>query len=214
MEKICGIYIITCQYKYYIGKSINVYKRLYDHKRYLSLNQHPNPHLQSAWNLYGEKAFTFEILEEYFKEYLDSFENYWCILLNTHNKKFGYNIQSIKVGNSFVNTSEETREKMRKSRKRVIITEEWKSNMRKCKPQRKAILRYDLEGNFIKDYNSIEEAAKELNCLHSTITKCVNGYRKIAMLSMWKLKNFENFPLKIEKYSGQIDGRSSRNIKI
>lgn len=48
--------------KRYIGSSENLSKRLANHKRSLSLNKHKNPHLQQAWNKYGEQSFKFEIL--------------------------------------------------------------------------------------------------------------------------------------------------------
>ena len=47
-----------------MGQSINIDKRLKWHKARLRSQKHPNKHLQSAWNLYGEDKFEFEILEE------------------------------------------------------------------------------------------------------------------------------------------------------
>ena len=54
-----GIYKITNIIKgnFYIGSSINVEKRMYEHKRMLRKNKHTNIHLQRSWNKYGEKDF-------------------------------------------------------------------------------------------------------------------------------------------------------------
>lgn len=49
--------------KYYIGSSISFERRAWQHKNDLKRGVHKNPHLQAAWNKYGEDAFVFEILE-------------------------------------------------------------------------------------------------------------------------------------------------------
>jgi group I intron endonuclease len=41
----------------YIGSSVNVGSRLKDHQRHLREGTHFNPHLQAAWNKYGEENF-------------------------------------------------------------------------------------------------------------------------------------------------------------
>jgi group I intron endonuclease len=95
--KLSGIYTITNKVngKLYIGSSNDMKGRLSSHKSCLKRNLHRNTHLQRAWNKYGESNFEFEILEECKEQYLNSQENYWCYWLNTHNRRFGYNIASI-----------------------------------------------------------------------------------------------------------------------
>lgn len=65
-KKICGVYKITNKVnnKIYVGSSNNVKYRWSQHKIQLKNNIHKNPHLQRAWNLYGESNFVFEIIEE------------------------------------------------------------------------------------------------------------------------------------------------------
>jgi group I intron endonuclease len=46
----------------YIGSSVNLIRRLYSHEHGLQNCYHQNKHLQSAYNKYGEKNFTFRIL--------------------------------------------------------------------------------------------------------------------------------------------------------
>lgn len=101
-EAICGVYMITniVNGKIYIGSSNDIKKRWAQHKRELKNGTHDNPHLQNAWNLYGESNFKFEILEEcslkeqFQKEqvYLDTFQPFG----NT-----GYNIVH-KISNDLV----------------------------------------------------------------------------------------------------------------
>lgn len=50
--------------KFYIGSSINIPKRWWEHKKRLRLGIHQNIHLQRAWNEYGEESFVFEIYED------------------------------------------------------------------------------------------------------------------------------------------------------
>ena len=89
-----GVYIIQNKVnsKVYIGASKDTYNRLCEHKWQLRNNVHVNVHLQSAFNKYGEDKFMFDTLEECNERYIYSQENYWCNLLNSHNRLFGYNI--------------------------------------------------------------------------------------------------------------------------
>lgn len=61
--------------KKYIGQTKDYKKRFSQHKTSLRKNKHCNPHLQKAWNKYGEKSFVFEVIE-YTEDYNDR-EQYW-----------------------------------------------------------------------------------------------------------------------------------------
>lgn len=64
-EKISGIYMIFNHqsFKYYIGSSCNIFKRITTHINELSKNKHHSRVLQRAWNKYGNNSFSFSILE-------------------------------------------------------------------------------------------------------------------------------------------------------
>lgn len=64
-ENKSGIYKIINKInnKYYIGSAFNLDKRFKRHIRNLRSNKHTNPHLQSAWNKYGESNFKFIIVK-------------------------------------------------------------------------------------------------------------------------------------------------------
>jgi group I intron endonuclease len=92
-----GLYSIVhkASGKLYIGSSVNIKDRITTHLRNLNRNTHHCNHLQRAWNLYGESAFTMSaILQapsiEYAREieqrYLDTYFNE---LYNTNNKAIG-----------------------------------------------------------------------------------------------------------------------------
>jgi len=56
-----GIYCIRNKMNgnIYIGGSINMQRRWYEHRSQLRRNKHPNPHLQNSWNKRGEDAYEF-----------------------------------------------------------------------------------------------------------------------------------------------------------
>jgi hypothetical protein len=61
-----GIYKIvnTTTNECYVGQSVRVLKRISDHKCNLRKGTHTNPHLQRAFNKYGENSFVFSIVAE------------------------------------------------------------------------------------------------------------------------------------------------------
>lgn len=64
--KTSGVYAICCTLneRRYVGSSANVSKRWSRHRHMLRRGKHHSPHLQNAWNKYGEDAFEFVVLEE------------------------------------------------------------------------------------------------------------------------------------------------------
>lgn len=60
---VCGLYKIVnkATSQCYVGQSQRIKKRLREHFRLLRLNKHTNPHLQNAYNKYGEDSFVGEI---------------------------------------------------------------------------------------------------------------------------------------------------------
>lgn len=90
-----GVYLICCcsSSKVYVGSSTrSVYRRLRGHKKDLQVKSHKNKHLQSAWNKYGESAFTFELLEECPAEECLKLEQFWIDAFRSANRKYGYNV--------------------------------------------------------------------------------------------------------------------------
>ena len=90
-----GIYRIrhTESNKGYIGSATNFNKRWSRHKRNLKLKIHHAPHLQAAWDKYGEEQFVFEILEKVSnRTKLLEREQYWMDYYKSYDKDFGYNV--------------------------------------------------------------------------------------------------------------------------
>lgn len=123
MNNTSGVYIIqnTVNNKVYIGASKDIYNRLCMHKVNLRGNRHHNDHLQSAFNKYGEESFVFDTLEECNEQYIYSQENYWCNILDSHNRLFGYNVDPTAPDGKCA-VSSETRIKMSNSAPKRAIS--------------------------------------------------------------------------------------------
>ena len=110
MRKVrCGIYYIKniVNNKYYVGQSVNIYKRWAEEK--LALNNIYdawNVHLQRAWHKYGEDNFEFVIIEDCTPSQLDDLERYWISFYDSYNN--GYNQTCGGVGGC-IYTEEERR---------------------------------------------------------------------------------------------------------
>lgn len=98
-HKRCGIYCIknTINNKVYIGKSIDIYRRIKEHINMLnSKRKDENTHLMNAWHKYGAGSFEYSVLE-----YLEADEKnvavrelHWMKQFNALNKEHGYNLRS------------------------------------------------------------------------------------------------------------------------
>jgi group I intron endonuclease len=49
--------------KFYVGSTVDSRVRFQTHRRNLRTGKHQSPHMQAAWNKYGEDCFKFEVIE-------------------------------------------------------------------------------------------------------------------------------------------------------
>lgn len=107
-----GIYKIenTINHKVYIGQSVDIEMRWNEHLYALTRNLHENHHLQSSWNKYGAKAFTFSIIEECELSHLTDREQYYIDLYGGINSDNNYNNRDAGYKG---NLSESTKQKLR-----------------------------------------------------------------------------------------------------
>jgi group I intron endonuclease len=89
-----GIYLICnlVNQKVYVGSSINLRKRMFEHVAALRRDKHVNPHLQAAYNCYGENSFSFQVLE--LTDYLFDRESHFIALFDSLSRDCGYNLAS------------------------------------------------------------------------------------------------------------------------
>jgi len=125
--------------KIYIGSAINLRQRRNEHFSRLRCNRHPNKHIQSSFNKYGEHNFDFEVLQLIQNpKSLSGCEQFWMDKTGCADKKFGYN-SSPTAGNTLgVKLSKEAIQKSVTSRrinnkgKPRIFTTEHRANISKA----------------------------------------------------------------------------------
>jgi group I intron endonuclease len=127
-----GIYLIknTVNNKVYIGSSINVDKRWKIHIWYLKEGKHHSCHLQSAWNIYGEQNFTFEIIQEVSNpEHLLAYEQVYLDYYKSHEREKGYNVCKVAGSHLGMKHSEEAKQKISEIHKGKKLSEEHKKKI-------------------------------------------------------------------------------------
>jgi hypothetical protein len=194
MEKICGIYKITniVNNKIYVGSAVNISNRFKTHKRLLKNNNHFNNHLQSSYNKHGISCFEYEIIETTTHDIMLNRESYWIETLNANNRDYGYNKRLIVSSNLGIKLSDETRKKLSDSHLGHKRSEE--ANKKIIESQYKKICQFDMDGNFIKVFNSLQEAAQELNVKYTTsITACLKKRLPSALGFRWCYENEKDF---------------------
>ena len=146
--KFSGIYCIINikNSKRYIGSSKNIRQRLWTNRACLRHNNNENAHLQAAWNKYGEYNFDYFILEPCKEDVLLVREQYY---IDSIKPEYNINLETQKPPCTL-----ESRKKQSETRKKLYAEG-------KLKPSFKHIPTYvyDLEGNFLKEYSSMKEAA-------------------------------------------------------
>lgn len=208
-----GIYTITnlVNNKIYVGFANKLYIRKLGHFNSLRTNTHNNAYLQAAFNKYGEANFKFEILIHCLPEHLASEENYWCNLLNTHDRKHGYNIRLTNPNDRWQH-AEESKIKMHgiKRIKSPQQIERWKTSIANSDYRmsdtarkkisinnkglirndlRKPVIQLDVKGNVIKEWEYIKQAADALGLHGSNISACCNDKVITSGGFIWRWNN-------------------------
>lgn len=92
--KIVGVYRITNTVNgmFYIGSSIDVKNRWWQHLKELRNGKHHNDKLKKAFKKYGEDQFVFEVIEECSVEELRTREQEWILKSGCTKRTIGYNL--------------------------------------------------------------------------------------------------------------------------
>lgn len=149
-----GIYMIRNKLngKVYIGQTIDIDNRWMQHRSRLKCENHENKHLQSAYNLYGQDAFEYILLEECNKFELDEREKFYIEFYDSYDN--GYNQDIGGKGCKGYKHSEEEILKMRKVQ------------------NPKTVLQLDMELNIINEWISCSHAGKTLKLSSRGIKAC------------------------------------------
>jgi group I intron endonuclease len=172
---------------------------MWRHLSYLRNGNHKNNYLQNSFNKYGEKSFVFEVilevndvqlLEKYEQELIDAYrldgQKLYNIRHNAssniglkHTKEVCKDISERMLGNTINlgrNLTEDTKRKISKSHIGKIYD-----------GQEKQIIQMDAKTKEpIKFWNSILEAAQNLNVHPSNICKACKGHSKTSAGFAWR----------------------------
>lgn len=145
----------------------------------------PSTPLQKAIAEKGKDKFKIELLEMCDNlEQLNEREIYWIATLSATNPEIGYNDN---IGGGIVRMSEETKAKI------------GDLHRGKMSEKRKAVLQYNLKGEFVKEYPSLTEAATDNNITRDTILRVINKEATYPTMSnpyIWDYKdNFTTVPI-------------------
>jgi hypothetical protein len=169
--------------KKYIGLTCFFKKRIAAHVNALNNNKHGNIYLQRAWNKYGKNNFKIYIIcicTNY--HILNEMERFFIKMFKTYDDNFGYNL-------TFGGDSEKRTEIAIKD-----LINFW------TKLRGKKILQYDKEGNFIKEFESISQASKEIKKGKRDISRILN--KEIGTCGGYQWRYYkENYLLKIDSYN-------------
>lgn len=202
--------------KVYIGSTSRFTKRKYEHLTKLRTSNHKNPHLQNAFNIYGEGKMFFEIIENPTEAEVLIREQYWIDLTLSANREYGYNIcktagktKGVPPPNKGKKMSEEQRVKLqatwakngehwkgKKMAKEVVqkrcdartLNKTWGHTTEDRKSMSKPILQIDINGNVIKEFYGASEAAEILEIQANSINRVAFGSRKSCKGYFFKYK--------------------------
>ena len=178
--------------KCYIGQTIDEKRRKL---RFKSKRSYGSNKIDNARNKYGSSNFTYEILEEINSNSKESL----ITLLNIKEKEFilkfntinnGYNYQ---IGGTGIYT--------------YVPSDEVKLKISKSKS--KAVLQYDLNGDFIQEWDSLTSIRNKLNIQTALISKNCKNQTSHCRDFIFRYKT-DNYPLKIEVKILKLN-KTSRN---
>lgn len=190
-KKITGIYKILNikNNKLYVGSALSVYSRLNTHKRLLNNKKHPNSHLQKSWEKYGLENFIFEIIEECDVNLLQEREEYYIKHYQANNNKFGYNKRINCKTNLGLKYSDEHKKNLSLAHMGIKRTEE--AHKKIVQSQYKKVYKYDLDGNFLMEYDSVQSAGKECEAHPANISMCARGIIKKTKNFIWSYEKVD-----------------------
>lgn len=226
--------------KMYIGKTVvgiehrwNAHKKSFNNK-----NRKFKSKLYRAMECYGVEKFTIECIEECDDDIINERERYWIATLDT--VKNGYNIMYGGEGNQSIGNDDEDimltcwnqgmtikeiestttynhkliSRVLRKygiTRQDILDRQQIKIRPKLCK----CVYAYDLDGNYVAEYESLRDASKQLGIHHTSIghiASCNHGMKSSngLMFRYYKTDKIEPYvaiiPKRVVVYQYSLDG--------
>ena len=161
----------------------------------------------SKTELYKEENFTEGFFKNNFFEFNKLYKDGFCFSFENENQfKYKIKTKKEKVKKEKTKKLKRTHEELslffkkkntgRKhlNRKSPTKTEKHKKHIKKLHENNKTkVVQYDLNGKFIKVFNSIKDAAEETNAKYQAIVRVCSGKRKSAYGYKWKYYHYPLF---------------------
>ena len=149
--------------------------------------------LYKAMARYGIENFTIECLQECTADELNNLERFWIAKLGT----FGENGYNMTVGGQEV----------------YLGLKDGLSDIFLISSRYKKVLQYTVQGEFVREYLSIRQAASEIGVNKKNITRCCNGINSMAGGFLWCYKGDED-NIKPLPFGRKLPNRSKTVIAI
>jgi hypothetical protein len=184
-----GIYKIInkINQKIYIGSSKNIRKRWKAHRTLLNKEKHYNEYLLAAYKKYGKENFIWEVVEFINVDKLQEREQYWINFFKSSDREKGYNLCPAAYSNLGLKHTDESRRNMSLAHLGHKHTPE--SRKKISESQYKTVYQFDLQGNFIKKYDSLLNAENETRIPRQAISGCCRKITKSAKGYFWSFEN-------------------------
>lgn len=192
------IYHLSKPNIYYIGSTYRTHKKLckrgfygrwIEHFSRLNRKIHHSKYLQNVINKYGIEDLRFEIVEIIEdKTKIRGKELYYISLFNSY--KNGYN-STDETNHQCMSEEDRTKASIRMKLNNPMKDKKNRNKMITSKKinYRNIILQYNLEGNFIKEWNSIQEASTGLKIHDSNIFRALSRETKSSGNFLWFYKD-------------------------
>lgn len=177
------VYKVSIGNVFVIGSTIRNRTREGEYRRELAKNNWNNTYLQNSYNKYGKEFFKFEVLQKDIPEDLLLFvEDIWmgasCAMVK--DRKSGVNIRPV-TRNICSEEAKYNNSISKLGDKNPMFGRKGKNN-----PKSKPIFQYDLNGNFIKQYDSIKQILENSDIKYTgNISSVALGNRTKAYNYLW-----------------------------
>ena len=191
---------------FYIGSTIILKKRWNEHKNDLKTNIHHSVYMQRSYNKHGKDCFTYKIISKCPQEYLVKLEQWFIDNLkpkynmakNANRPQLGKKLskeRKLQISefskNNLYNlgrkASTETKNLMSYQRKGKKLKEETIKILKN--KEINAVLQYNLNGDFLNEYASIQKASETTGVPRQIISHCCRGKQNTGYKYIWKYKN-------------------------
>lgn len=199
------IFVNKTNQKIYVGKTIDTYAQRFNEHKYNAFTKQTQTYFYNAIRKYGwdgfDKYIIYQTDESEAKRDIDKIvlekETFYINLFRSDSSEFGYNLTSGGDGISGYKHTEETKRKLSESHSGEAHWKFGKTNV-----GGEAILQFDLDFNFIKEWPSMSEISRELGCKANNISKCCANQIDTYYGFIWVKKT--------EYYDGYLQEHKSR----